>query len=77
MADITKIDPNNFELQFYDSQDKSLMSSFEVDSVLTGSSYIEFFVYDLNNNLLSENQNYIQYTVENDGKSSSEECCVC
>ena len=71
MADITKIDPNNFELQFYDSQDTSLISSFEVDSVLTGSSYIEFFVYDLNNNLLSENQNYIQYTVENDGKSAA------
>ena len=52
MAEIVKIDPNNFQLQFYESQDETLISSFDIDTFLTQSGYIEFYIYDLNNNIL-------------------------
>ena len=70
MAEVVKIDPIDFELQTYEVQDTSLISQFDINTSLTGSSYIEFYVYDLNNNLLEENLNYRQYKVENDGQSS-------
>ena len=52
MAIVTRIDPTNLTLQSYDSQDENLISQFDVDTVLTGSSYIEFFIYGNNQNLL-------------------------
>ena len=52
MAVVTQIDPNDFSFQFYESQDENLISSFDIDTSLTGSTCIEFFVYDNNQNLL-------------------------
>ena len=45
---VVQVDPNNFTLQVYDSQDENLISSTDIDTVLTGSSYIEFFIYENN-----------------------------
>ena len=45
MAEVIKIDPTTFEFQTYESQDLSLINQFNVDTALTSSSYIEFFVY--------------------------------
>ena len=70
MATVTRIDPTNLTLQSYESQDENLISQFDVDTVLTGSSYIEFFVYDNNQTLLYSTTNYTSYNVENDGQSA-------
>tara|TARA_Y100000385_G_scaffold272168_1_gene312782 strand:- start:1125 stop:7223 length:6099 start_codon:yes stop_codon:yes gene_type:complete len=71
MATVTRIDPTNLTLQSYEAQDSNLISQFDVNSVLTGSSYIEFFVYDNNNNLLYSTYNYNSYTVLNNGQSAA------
>ena len=70
MATITSIDPNIFNLQSYESQDVSLISGFGVSTVLTGSDYIEFFIYDNNQTLIYSTYNYNSYTVLNDGQSA-------
>jgi len=71
MATVTRIDPTNLTLQSYEAQDSNLISQFDVNSVLTGSSYIEFFVYDNNKNLLYSTYNYNSYTVLNNGQSAA------
>ena len=70
MAQVNIIDPVNFTLQSYNSQDENLISQFGIDTVLTGSSYIEFFIYDNNKSLLNSNFNYNSYTIENNGQSA-------
>lgn len=70
MAEIIKITPTDFENQIYSSEDQTLLAPFDIDTFLTGSSYIEFFIYDSNNNLLTSNLNYNQFRIENDGQSS-------
>jgi hypothetical protein len=70
MAEIIKISPTDFENQIYSSKDQTLLAPFDIDTFLTGSSYIEFFIYDSNNNLLTSNLNYNQFRIENDGQSS-------
>ena len=70
MATVTRIDPTNLTLQSYESQDENLITQFGVDTVLTGSSYIEFFIYGNNQNLLYSTTNYTSYNVENDGQSA-------
>ena len=70
MADIVKISPNNFSFQSYQGKDTSLMSQFDVNSFLTETSYIEFFVYNQNNIILNSNLNYRQYDILNDGQSA-------
>ena len=71
MATVTRIDPTNLTLQSYEAQDSNLISQFDVNSVLTGSSCIEFFIYDNNKNLLYSTYNYNSYTVLNNGQSAA------
>ena len=63
MADVTPISPDNFELQNYSSSDLNLITTFDLDSSLLPSSYIELIVFDLNQNVLSEDLNYTSYKV--------------
>ncbi len=72
MAEIIKIDPTTFELQSYKGSDTSLVSQFPISKNFNNSSYIEFFIYDLNKNLLDFNLNYNKYKVFNDGAASPE-----
>jgi len=54
IVNIQNIDPQTFELQTYSVSDTSLISNFDVTNTFNySSSYIEYFVYDLNNNILS------------------------
>jgi len=69
-AEIVQIDPQDLTSQSYESQDVNLIPSFEVATNLTSSSYIEYFVYDLNQNLLSTEYNFVDYKVLNDGQSA-------
>ena len=73
MVEIKKINPTTFELQTYEPQDEKLISSSSIDTeFISLESSIEFFVYDLNNNIISENYNYVRYKVESDGKAASQ-----
>jgi hypothetical protein len=69
-AEIVQIDTQDFTSQVYESQDIGLISSFEVNTSLSSSSYIEYFIYDNNQNLLDSNYNFIQYTILADGQSA-------
>jgi hypothetical protein len=65
-----QIIPDTFELQNYKGSDVNLITKFDVDSILTGSSYIEFFIYDLNKNLIQYDLNYKNYTILEDSNST-------
>jgi hypothetical protein len=69
-AEITQIDAQSFLLQNYEVQDTSLISTVEIDTSLTSGSYIELFIYDLNQNILTSDYNFSQYTVLNNGQSA-------
>lgn len=67
-AEITQISSQEFISQNYQSQDTSLLSSFNVNTFLSSSSYIEYFVYDNNQNILSSEYDFKDYTILNDGQ---------
>jgi hypothetical protein len=69
-AEINQINIQDFNVQSYESQDVNLLGSFDVNTSLSSSSYIELFVYDNNRNILSSETNFTQYTVLNDGQSA-------
>jgi len=69
-AEIVQIDTQDFTSQIYGGQDTDLISTFEVNTSLSSSSYIEYFVYDINQNILSTDYNFTQYTVLADGQSA-------
>jgi hypothetical protein len=70
MAEITQISPSEFLTQTYNTQDIGLVPSFEINTSLVEKSYIEFNIYDLNNNLLYIDYSYNSYTVLDDGTSA-------
>jgi hypothetical protein len=72
-AEITQIDPQEFSSQTYGGQDTGLLTSLDVNTSLSSSSYIEYFTYDNNKNILSSDYSFTQYTVQNDGQSAGEE----
>ena len=69
-AEIIQIDPQDFSSQNYGGQDTNLISSFDIETSLSSSSYIEYFVYDNNQDLLSTEYNFTEYTVLNNGQSA-------
>ena len=71
MVNIEEISSNIINNQIeYKPQDETLMSSFEVDTKLDSTGYIEYSIYDLNNNLLNLDPNYNSYTIKNDGQNA-------
>jgi hypothetical protein len=69
-AEITQIDAQSFLFQSYEGQDTSLISTIEINTFLTTGSYIELFIYDLNQNILTSDYNFSQYTILNNGQSA-------
>ena len=59
MADIVNVrelDPTTFEFQDYSLEDQSLISSLDIDTFFNpDQDYLEYFVYSLNGNILSQN----------------------
>jgi len=68
-AEIIQIDPNIFTSQTYEVQDINLIPTFEVNTSLTSGSYIELFIYNNNQSILSSDYTFNQYTVLNNGQS--------
>jgi hypothetical protein len=75
-AEIVQIDTQDFTSQTYGGQDTNLISSFEVNTSLSSSSYIEYFIYDNNQNLLSTDYNFTQYTILANGQSAGSDNTV-
>ena len=69
-TEIIPLSTIDFTSQTYNVQDVNLIPSFEIDTNLTSESYIEFFIYDNNKNLIIPNYNFTEYTVLNDGQSA-------
>jgi hypothetical protein len=68
-TEIIQINSQDFTSQTYEGQDVNLISTFDVTTFLSSSSYIEFFIYDNNQNILSSQYNFFQYTVLDNGQS--------
>jgi len=66
LININQLDPNTFEFQEYSLEDTSLITSNQIETTFDPESdYIEYFVYDLNNNILFSNEiGYPNYTLE-------------
>jgi hypothetical protein len=69
-TEIIPLSTIDFTAQTYNDQDVNLIPSFEIDTTLTSESYIEFFIYDNNKNLIIPNYNFTDYTVLNNGQSA-------
>ena len=68
-TETTQISTQDFFSQTYKNQDTTLISTFNVNTSFISSSYIEFFVYDNNFNILSSDYSFSQYTIQNNGQS--------
>jgi len=56
VVNITPINPFTFELQEYSTSDNSLINSFNIDTTFNAQTdYLEYFIYDLNGNILIQN----------------------
>ena len=59
MAEVLQIDPNTLKPQVFSPKDDAIVPSFEISSLFNPEeSKVEFFIYDLNNNLLIVDNNY-------------------
>ena len=65
IINIQSISPITFETQTYSDKDTNLITSIDVQTqFIPGSDYIEYFIYDLNGNILfSNNFGYPNYTL--------------
>jgi hypothetical protein len=70
MTKISQISPDNLFTNEYEENDIKLIPSFEVDTYFEANSYIEYYIFDLNKNLLLIDYEYNSYTIENDLQSS-------
>ena len=68
-AEIVQINTQDFTSQNYEGQDVNLISTFDINTYLSSSSYIESFIYDNNQSILSSDYNFSQYTILNNGQS--------
>jgi hypothetical protein len=56
IVNILSINPNNFEFQEYSQEDNSLITSIEIETSFDpNTDRVEYFIYDLNGNILYDN----------------------
>jgi hypothetical protein len=66
IINIQNIDPVTLELQTYSNEDQNLISSFDIENTFTSSAnYIEYTIYDLNQNLLYYTDLFSNYSILN------------
>jgi hypothetical protein len=68
-TEVFLIDTENFDPQGYSGQDSNLISSQEVNNVFTVESYIELNIYNTNKELLTNDPQFSQYTILNNGQT--------
>jgi len=63
---INTVDPQTFEFQDYSTSDETLIANNELDTAFTGSTdYIEAYIYDANQNIISSQVPFTNYKVIN------------
>ncbi len=74
MAEIIQVlDPTQFQLQSYSNSDTELIPQFDFDTeLISGSTFIEFVIYNPNRDFLFYTPNYTNYTLNNDSVSTEE-----
>jgi hypothetical protein len=66
IVNIQNLDPVTLELQTYSIDDQNLISSFDLENSFTSSvDYIEYSIYDINQNLLLYINNFNNYSILN------------
>ena len=66
IVNIQNVDPTTLELQNYSSEDQNLISSFELENSFTSSvDYIEYTIYDFNQNVLLYTDQFSNYSIIN------------
>jgi hypothetical protein len=66
IVNIQNLDPTTLELQTYSTDDQNLISSFDLENSFTSSvDYIEYSVYDINQDLLLYISNFTNYSLLN------------
>ena len=66
IVNIQNLDPTTLELQTYSTDDQSLISSFDLENSFTSSvDYVEYSVYDINQNLLLYIDDFTDYSILN------------
>ena len=66
IVNIQNLDPTTLELQTYSTDDQNLISSFDLENSFTSSvDYIEYSIYDINQNLLLYINNFTNYSLLN------------
>ena len=55
----TPVSADKYQFQFYKQSDSGLIPQVDIDTILTGSSFIEFSIYTLNDELVY----YLSYAV--------------
>jgi hypothetical protein len=64
IINIQNLDPQTLELQTYSDEDQNLISSFDLENSFSSSiDYIEYSIYDLNQNLLLYQNNFTNYSI--------------
>ena len=64
ITNIQQLNPTNFTLQDYSLEDETLIPNFIKDfSFNSEEDYLEYFIYDLNNQLLYNNLNHVNYNI--------------
>ncbi len=67
MVEISKIDPITFEFQTYETQDETLIPSSQINTKLGDFNYLEFYIYNINKDIIYSDLNYSKYRIENGG----------
>jgi hypothetical protein len=71
MGNVITVNPFEYSIRNYESTDTGLVTEFELDSQFTNSSYIEIYVYDMNENLVRLDLNHLNYTTHPDASDNS------
>lgn len=67
IIDIQNLNPDTFQIQKYSSEDEALISNQNIEVKFDPQdNYIEYFILDLNKNLLYENKNFLDYKIYGD-----------
>jgi hypothetical protein len=68
----TPVLADKYQFQLYKQSDSGLIPQVDIDTTLTGSSFIEFSIFDLNDDQIYFTPNYKRYTILNDSPTSGE-----
>ena len=71
MGNVIKVNPFEYSIRNYESTDTGLVTEFELDSQFTDSSYVELYVYDMNENLIRLDLNHLNYTAHPDASDNT------